>query len=54
MTNFNSDVEYTDNFNSFKFKTKVLRKIAARPALNKANRILNNATIVPLKYLSNI
>ena len=54
-TNFNNDIEYTDNFNSFKFKTKVLGKTAARPALNKANRILNNATIVvPLKYLSNI
>ena len=50
-TNFNNDIEYTDNFNSFKYK----RKTAAWPALNKANRILNNAAIdVPLKYLSNI
>ena len=50
-TKFNNDIKYTDNFNSFNHKEKP----AARPALNKANRILNNAiTDVPLKYLSNI
>ena len=50
-TNIIVDIVNTDNFNSFKYKTKLLENTGA----DGANRILRNATIaVPLKYLSNI
>ena len=49
-TNLNNNIENTDEFKSFKYKTKLLRNTVA----DGANGILRNATIaVPLKYLSN-
>ena len=46
--NFNADIEDTNNFKSFKYKTKLIESTAA------ANGILENGTLaVPLKYLSN-
>ena len=49
-TNFNNNIENTDDFESFKYKAKLLGDTAA----DEANGILKNATIaVPLKYLSN-
>ena len=47
-TDFNADITYNNDFQSFKYKTILTRSTAA------ANRILENATItVPLEYLSN-
>ena len=47
-TNFNVNIEDTNNLKSFKYKTKLIGSTAA------ANRILENAKItVQLKYLSN-
>ena len=49
-TNLNADIENTDDFESFKYKSKLL----GNTAVDGANRILKNSTItVPLKYLSN-
>ena len=49
-TNFNNDIENTDHFKSFKYKTKLLGKIVA----DVANGVLRNATIpVSLNYLNN-
>ena len=46
---FNADIAKDDNFNYFKYKTKLFGNIAAQPAPNAANGILRNATIaVPL------
>ena len=50
-TSFNADVENTDNFNSFKYKAKLLENTVT----GGNNGILKNATVaVTLKYLSNI
>ena len=47
-TNFNANIAGTNNFKSFKYKTKLTRSTAA------AYGILENSTIaVPLKYLNN-
>ena len=46
-TNFNDDIENSDESESFKYKAKLLRSTVA----DDYNGILNNATItVPLKY----
>ena len=43
----------TNDFKSFKYKTKLLGNTAAQPASNTDNGILKNATIsLPLKDLS--
>ena len=48
-TNFHADIANTNNFKSFKYKTKLLKNTEACGA----NGILRNARIaVPLKYLS--
>ena len=52
-TNFGADIANTDNFKSFKYKAKFLGNTVAQPGANAANRILRNATIKILKYLSN-
>ena len=53
-TNFSADTANTDNFKSFKYKTKLLGNTVAQPGANAANGILRNAAIaVPLKYLNN-
>ena len=53
-TNFNADIANTNNFKSFKYKTKLLGNTEAQPAPNNANGILKNTAIaVQLKYLSN-
>ena len=49
-TNFNVEIENTDDFKSFKYKAKLIVNTVAEGA----NGILKNAAIaVPLKYLSN-
>ena len=49
-TNFNNSIANTDNFESFKYKVKLLENTE----VDGANGIFKNATIaVPLKYLSN-
>ena len=49
-TNFNAEIENTDDFKSFKYKAKLIVNTVAEGA----NGILKNAAIaVPLKYLSN-
>ena len=49
-TNFNSVIESTENFKSFKYKAKWLGKTEAYGA----NETLRNIAIaIPLKYLSN-
>ena len=39
-TNFNADIEGTDDFESFKYKTKLLGNTDAHPASTNANGIL--------------
>ena len=39
-TNFNNDMENTDDFKSFKYKAKLVVYTAAQPAPNQANGIL--------------
>ena len=52
-TNFNDNIENTDNFKSVKYKAKLLGNIVTQANPNEANAILKNVTIaVPLKYLS--
>ena len=47
-TNFNANIADTNDFKSFKYKTKLIVSTAA------ANEILEHVTIaVPIKYLSN-
>ena len=49
-TNFNANIEDTNNFKSLKYETKLLRNTEA----DGANGVLRNTTIVAaLKYLSN-
>ena len=49
-TNFNADIEDTNNFKSFKYRAKLLGNTVA----DGNNEILKNVTIaVPLKCLSN-
>ena len=49
-TNFNADIANTNNFKSFKYKSKLLENTEA----DGANGIPKNAAIaVPLKYESN-
>ena len=49
-TDFDNNTENTDNFKSFKYKSKLLENTET----NRANGILKNPTIpVPLKYLCN-
>ena len=53
-TSFNNNLEYTDNFKSFEYKTKLLGNTIAQPVPNEPNGILKNARIaVSLKFLSN-
>ena len=53
-TNFNNNLENTDNFKSFEYKTKLLGNTITQPVPSEPNGILKNATIaVSLKYLSN-
>ena len=52
-SNFNHNIANSNNFKSFKYKSKLLGNTEAQTA-NAANGILKNATIaVPLKYSSN-
>ena len=52
--NFDNDIANIDNFNSFKYKAKLLGNTLAQPTLNQDNGILKHATIAaPLKYLNN-
>ena len=48
-TNFKNDIGVTNNFKSFKHKTKLLRENEA----DGANGILKSTIAVPLKYFSN-
>ena len=53
-TNFNNNIENTDNFKSLKYKTKLLGNTVSQHNSNHAHGFLKNATIaVPLKYLCN-
>ena len=53
-TNFNKNIENTDDFASFKYQDKLFENTEAQPKPNNANGILKIETIaVPLKYLSN-
>ena len=53
-TNFNNDIENTDDFKSFEYKAKLLGNTVAQPAPNQAYRILKNVAIaLPLTYLNN-
>ena len=53
-TNFNINIENTNNFKSFKHKAKLLGNTVAQPAPNNANEVLRNAKLaVPLKCSSN-
>ena len=53
-TNFNNNIENTDNFKSFKYKDKLLGNAVVQPTQNQANGILKNVAIaVLLIYLSN-
>ena len=50
VTNFNADIEDTNNFKSFKYNTELIRNTGT----DGVNGILRNATnLMPLKYLSN-
>ena len=44
-TSFNNNLEYTDNFKSFEYKTKLLGNTIAQPVPNEPNGILKNARI---------
>ena len=53
-TDFNANIDYDNNFKSFKYKAKLSGNTVAQPNPNQANRILRNAKFaVPLKYLNN-
>ena len=53
-TDFNNEIENTDDFKSFKYKAKLLENTVAQPAPNQANGIPKHAAIAAsLKYLSN-
>ena len=53
-TNFNSDIEKTDYFKSFKYKDKLLENTVTQLTPSQTNGFLKNATTaVPLKYSSN-
>ena len=53
-TNFNSDIDNTNRFKSFKYKAKLLGNTVAQPAPNQAHAILENAAFaVLLENLSN-
>ena len=54
-TDFDAEIlNNNNNFNYFKYKTKVLEYTVAQPALNQANGILKNSTIaVSLRDLNN-
>ena len=53
-TNFNTDIENTDNFKSFKYKVKLLGNKVSQSRANTANGILRNVTIAMLlKHLGN-
>ena len=45
-TNFNNDIENTDDFKSFKYKAKLVVYTAAQPAPNQANGILQNGQLL--------
>ena len=50
-TNFNNNIKNTENFESFKYKTKFLGNTVTQPAPNITNGILKNVKIAfPLKY----
>ena len=53
-TTFKADIAYNNNFESFDYKTKLLKDMLAQSAPNNNNGILKNATTaMPLKFLSN-
>ena len=53
-TDFDENVENTNDFKSFRYNAKLFGNTEAQPNPNDANGILKNTTIaVPLKYLSN-
>ena len=53
-TNFNNHIENSDEFKSFKSKSKPLGNTVTPAAKNQANGILKSGTFaVPLKYLHN-
>ena len=53
-TNFDNNIESTDNLKPFKYKARLLGNTVSQRAPNKTNGILKNATIAaPLKYLNN-
>ena len=45
-TNFNNDIENTDDFKSFKYKAKLVVYTTAQPAPNQANGILRNGQLL--------
>ena len=54
-TNFNSVIVNIDNFESFKYKAKLIGNTVAQATVNANYRILENATItVSLKSLINL
>ena len=54
LSNFNNNIENTDNFKFFKYHAKLLGNTEAELAPSNADEILKNAKIVvSLKYLSN-
>ena len=48
-TNFNADTANTNNFKSFKYKTKLLGNTVAQDTPNQANGFLKNANCCPIK-----
>ena len=53
LTDLNNNIASTDDFKSFRYKTKLLGNTDAQPNSNNTNEILKNAAItVSLKYLS--
>ena len=53
-TNVNADIANDNNFKSFAYQAKLVGNAVALSNPNQANGILRNATIAPLKYLSNL
>ena len=45
-TNFNNDIENTDDFKSFKYKAKLVVYTTVQPAPNQANGILRNGQLL--------
>ena len=50
-TNFNNDIENSNDFKSFKYKAKLLGNTVARPTPNQANGIVkkcNNCCVIKI------